>query len=129
MKFLSLYHKVRSYETRSTYTARKQRRNLLKIKTMNLVKTLASLSKSYHVFLANDVQLHDEDLFCCKQNGILSLDTTFNICTNSITDSCYRNQRLQNIDGQHPVFLDPSLIHFQRDAFIFSRFATEMCSF
>ena len=96
---------------------------------INFVKTLASLSKSYYVFLANDVQLHDVDWFCCKQNGVLSLDTTFNLCKNWITDSCYHNQRLQNRDGQHPVFLGPSLIHFQKDAFIFSRFASEMCSF
>ena len=34
----------------------------------NFVKTLASLNKSYYVFLANDVQLHDVDWFCCKQN-------------------------------------------------------------
>ena len=96
---------------------------------INFVKTLASLSKSYYVFLANDVQLHDVDWFCCKQNGVLSLDTTFNLCKNWITDSCYHNQRLQNRDGQHMVFLGPTLIHFQEDAFIFSRFASEIVLF
>ena len=83
------------------------------------VKTLVSLSKSYYLLLANNVQLHDVDCFCCKQNGVLSLDTTFNLCKNWITNSCYYNQRLQNSDGQHPVFLGPSIIHFQKDALIF----------
>ena len=90
---------------------------------------MASLSKSYYVFLANDVQLRDVDWFCCKQNGVLSLDATFNLCKNCITDSCSYNQRLQNSDSQHPVFLFSSLIHFQKNAFMFLRFALEMCSF
>ena len=58
---------------------------------INFAKTLASLSKSYYVFLANNVQLHDVDCFFCKQNGVLSLDTTFNLCKNWITNSCYYN--------------------------------------
>ena len=89
---------------------------------------MANLSKNYYVFLAKDVQLHDVDWFCCKQNGVLSLDTTFNLCKNCITDSCSYNQRLQNSDSQHPVFLFPALIHFQKNAFIFLRFTLEMCS-
>ena len=89
---------------------------------------MANLSKNYYVFLAKDVQLHDVDWFCCKQNGVLSLDTTFNLCKNCITDSCSYNQRLQNSDSQHPVFLFPALIHFQKNAVIFLRFTLEMCS-
>ena len=64
-----------------------------------------------------------------KQNSVLSLDTTFNLCKNWISDSCYYNQRLQNSDGHHVVFLGPSLFHFQKDTVIFSRFASEMFSF
>ena len=71
---------------------------------------LASLSKSYYVFLTNDVQLHDVIGFVVS-NGVLSLDTTFNICKNWITNSCYHNQRLQNNVYQHPVLLGHSLIH------------------
>ena len=36
---------------------------------------------------------------------------------------------ITNCDGQHPMFLGLSLIHFQKNAFIISRFASEMCSF
>ena len=34
--FFSVHHKARSSETRNKYTARKQSRSLLKMKTMNL---------------------------------------------------------------------------------------------
>ena len=58
---------------------------------INFVKMLVSLSKSFYVFLANDIQLHDVDWFCCKQNGVLSLDTTFSLCKNWITNFCCHN--------------------------------------
>ena len=66
----------------------------------------ASLSESYYVFLVNDVQLHDEDWFCCKQIGILFLDTMFN---QWVTNFCYYNQQLKNSDRQDLVFLGTSL--------------------
>ena len=66
--------------------------------------------------------------FFCKQNGVLALDITFNLCKNWITDFYYYNQQSQNSDGQHSVFLGHWKIHFQKDAFIISRFASEMCS-
>ena len=46
----------------------------------NFVKTLASLIKSHYVFLVSDIQLHDVDWFCCKQNSVFSLDTMLNLC-------------------------------------------------
>ena len=36
--------------------------------------------KSYQVFLGNDVQLQDVELFCCDNNGVILVDTTFNLC-------------------------------------------------
>ena len=41
------------------------------------------------VFLGNDVQIADIN----KGNGILSIDTTYNLCDNWLTDSSYKNKR------------------------------------
>ena len=59
----------------------------------------------------------------------MSIDTTFNLHSNWVTDTCYENTRLQTQNGKHPFFLGPILIRFEKDAFIFDRFAREMCSF
>jgi len=45
-----------------------------------------------------------------------------------LTDTCYPNFRLLNNEGKHPIFLGPSLLHFQKDQFMFGRFAHELCS-
>ena len=65
--------------------------------------------------------------FCCDGNSVLSVDTTFNMCKNWLTDTCYSNMRLVTSDGKHPVFLGPVLIHFEKNSFIFQRFIKELC--
>ena len=93
-----------------------------------LISTISIICKSYQVFLGNDVQLQDVELFCCNNNGILSVDTTLNGCDRWVTDTCYYNKSLANSDGHNPVFLGPTWIHFQKYSSIFRRFLLEMCA-
>ena len=79
-----------------------------------LIRTISITGKSYQVFLGNNVQLQDVELFCRDNNGVLSVDATFNLCDSWVTDTCYYNKRLVNSDGHNPVFLGPTLIHFKR---------------
>ena len=90
------------------------------------VRTISCLSQSYYAFLGDDTQLNDIVKFCCDENGVLSIDTTYNLCNSWVTDSCYHNTRLESNDGKHPICLGPAIIHFEKSAFIFSRFASEM---
>ena len=87
----------------------------LQIHSCELIHTISITGKSYQVFLGNDVQLQDAELFCCDSNGVLAVDTTFNLCGSWFTDTCYYNKRLVNSDGHNPVFLGPTLIHFIKD--------------
>ena len=94
-----------------------------------LLRTVACLAGSYYCFIGDDIQLNDVVQFCCAGDSVLSIDTTFNLCKNWLTDSCYQNLRLENLNGNHPIFLGPCILHFKRDAFLFSRFLKEMSSF
>ena len=59
--------------------------------------------------------------------SVLGIDTTFNLCNLWVTDSCYRNKRLvNNVSGENPNFLAPSLFHFTKDEQTFRRFAVEL---
>ena len=98
----------------------------LQSQSCELIRTISITGKSYQVFLGNDVQLQDVELFCCDNNGVLSVDTTFNLCDSWVTDTCYYNKSLVNSDGHNPVFLSPTQIHFQKDSSIFRRFLLEM---
>ena len=93
-----------------------------------LIQTISITGKSYQVFLGNDVQLQDAELFCCDNNGVLSVNTPFNLCVSWFTYTCYYNKSWVNSDGHNPVFLGPTLIHFQKDPSIFRRLLLEMCA-
>ena len=93
-----------------------------------LIRTISITGKSYQVFLGNNVQLQDVELFCSDNNGVLSVDATFNLCDSWVTDTCYYNKRLVNSDVHNPVFLGQTLIHFQKDSSIFSWFLLEICA-
>jgi hypothetical protein len=95
----------------------------------DFVRSVCCLAKSYYTFIANDIQLNDIVKFCCLNTSILSVDTTFNLCDNWLTDTCYPNMRLLNSNGNNPFFLGPALLHFEKSSFIFQRFIKEMCSF
>ena len=95
----------------------------------DFIRSVSCLRNSYYMFIADNVQLNDVAFFCVDKNGVLSIDTTFNLCSNWVADTCYENTRLQTQNGKHPFFLGPILIYFEKDAFIFNRFASEMYSF
>ena len=63
---------------------------------------------------------------CCDSDNVLFIDTTFNLCSSWVTDCCYNNDPLTTNEGKHPIFLGPAIVHFEKDAFLFSRFASEM---
>ena len=95
----------------------------------DFVKSICCLPDSYYAFLSSDTQLDDILEFCCAEKGVLAIDTTFNICSMWLTDTCYPNFRLLNNEGKHPIFLGPSLLHFEKkNHFMFARFAQELCS-
>ena len=67
-------------------------------------------------------------LFCCDNNGVLSVNTFFILCDSWVTDTCYYNKSLLNSFGHYLVFLGPTFIHFEKDSSIFRRFLLEMCT-
>ena len=100
----------------------------LQSQSCELIRTISITGKHYQVFIGNDVQLQDIKLFCCKNNDVLLVDTTFSLCDSWVTDTRYYNKKLVNSDGHNPVFLGPALIHFQKYSSIFCPFLLEMCS-
>ena len=103
--------------------------NVIRLQNRNceLIRTISIAGKSYQIFLGKDVELQDVGLFCCDNNGVLSVHTTFNLCDSRVTDTCYYNKRLVNSDD-NPVFLGPTLIYFEKDSSIFRRFLLKMCA-
>ena len=136
-----VYHKGKSREIQGKCIDKKEKESVkeepyddlsnairLQNQSCELIRTISITGKSYQVFLGNDVQLQDVELFCCDNNGVISVDTTFNRRDSWVTDTCYYNKRLVNSDGHNPVFLGPTLIHFQKDSSIFRQFLLEMCA-
>ena len=63
---------------------------------------------------------------CCDSDNALCIDTTFNLCSSWVTDCCYNNDHLKTNEGKHTIFLGPTIVHFKKDALLFSRFGSEM---
>ena len=102
----------------------------LQRKDPKFVRSVSCVDDSYYIFLGDNVQLNDIVNFCCKDDGVLCIDTTFNLCENWVTDCCYTNKRIERRDTEkNPIFLGPVIIHFSKDEFIFRRFLSEMCTF
>ena len=80
----------------------------------DFIQSVSCSRNSYYMFFVDDVQLNDVVFFCVDKNGVLSIDTTFNLCSNWATDTCYENTRLQTQNGKHPFFLGSILIHFEK---------------
>ena len=93
------------------------------------VRNVSCIRDGFYVFLGTTVQLSDVAKFCCDMDEVLCIDTTFNLCEYWLTDTCYGNLRLQTKEGKNPIFIGPSIIHFERGEFFFNRFISEMCSF
>ena len=66
---------------------------------------------------------------CCDSDNVLCIDTTFNLCSSWVTDYCYNNDRLRKNEGKHLIFLGPAVVHFEKDVYLFSRFASEMLTY
>ena len=90
------------------------------------IKTISCIRDSYYIFLGKTIHLDDVVKMCCDSNNVLCIDTTVNLCSSWVTDCYYNNNRLTTNEGKHPIFLDPAIVHFEKDAFLFSRFASEM---
>ena len=80
----------------------------------DFIQSVSCSRNSYYMFFADDIQLNDVVFFCVDKNGVLSIDTTFNLCSNWATDTCYENTPLQTQNGKHPFFLGSILIHFEK---------------
>ena len=93
------------------------------------IRTVAAIQRSYYIFLGSNIQMSDIASMCGEFGSVLCVDTTFNLCPYWVTDCTYTNQRLITNSGNHPIFLGPSIIHFEKDEIIFRRFISEMCCF
>ena len=90
------------------------------------IKTISCICDSYYIFLGTTIQLDDVVKMCCDSDNVLFIETTFNPCSSWVADCCYSNDRLTTNEGKLPIFLDPAIVHFEKDVFLFSRFASEM---
>ena len=72
-------------------------------------------------------RLRDVYRFCVKDNSILSIDTTFEICEGLyLTDSTYQNLSLVDQYRKHTEFLGPSFWHFRKTEETYRWFAGEL---
>ena len=55
---------------------------------VNIVQTISAVKSGYFLFLYNDRQINDINMFCCEDSNpsVLPIDTTFNLCDLWITD-------------------------------------------
>ena len=85
------------------------------------IKTISCICHSYYIFLGTAIQLDGVVKLCCDSYNVLCIETTLNLCSNRVTDCYFRTN-----EGKHPIFLGPAIIHFEKDMFLFSLFASEM---
>ena len=65
--------------------------------------------------------------FCVRDNGIICIGTTFEICDGLyLTDTTYPYLSLHGINGKHPEFPGPSFWHFKRTRETYCRLAGEL---
>ena len=95
----------------------------------SFLRSVFCTDDSCYSFISTDTQIKDIAQFCCADGNVLSVATTFNLCINWLTDTCYNNIRLETLEGKHLIYFGPCLLHFTKDAFTFNRFFKEMCSF
>ena len=54
------------------------------------------------------------------------MNTIFNLCNVWVTDTCYHNKRIVNLEtGNNSILLGPTLFHFTKDDKTFLRLALE----
>ena len=142
MKFIIRLHKAVNYETYGKYTKKKKKMTkrmntpgfsgvlstaiMLQQSHPEFLKTISRIRDSYYIFLGTTLQLDDIVKMCCDSDNILCIDTTFNLCSSWVTDFCYNDDRLRINEGKHPIFLGPAIVHFEKDVFLLSPFASEI---
>ena len=62
----------------------------------------------------------------CNSDNVLCIDTTLNQCSSWVTDCCYNNDHRTTNEDKYPISLGPAIVHFEKDAFLFSCFGSEM---
>ena len=83
---------------------------------------------------ATDCQLNDVIRFCSTENtspSVLSIDTTFNIGVEYVTQTTHCHTILANRDrgwGDHPILLSPTMFHSRRNETLFLYFAPSLVS-
>ena len=90
------------------------------------IKTISCVRDSYYIFLGMTIQLDDVVKMCCNYDNVLLIDTTFNLCSSWVTDCSYNNDHLTTNESKHPIILGSAMVYFEKSAFLFSRFASEM---
>ena len=73
-------------------------------------RTVSVQDGDYVIFLATNKQILDVKIFSCQGKSVLSVDITYNLCDLSLTDTSFKNERLINSSGNHPIFWDPPCI-------------------
>ena len=93
------------------------------------VRSVVMLEKSYASFAFTEFTMKNLERCCVLDaSSVLRVDTTFEIVDGMwVTDTSYTNISLINeSNAKHPEFPGPVMLHFQKDAPIFRRFALEI---
>ena len=85
-------------------------------------KTVLCIRDTYNIFLETIIQLDDILKVCCDSDNVLCINTTFNLCSSWVSDCCCNNDFLAANESNNPVFLGLAVAHFEKYAFLFSRF-------
>ena len=137
MECIIRLYKAENYETCGNYPDKKKKQKLLKERTKfwsrtlqrsdpEFIKTIWCIRDSYCIFLGTTIQLDDVVKMSCDSDNVLCIDATYNLCSSWVTDSFYNNDHLKTNEGKHPIFLGPTIVHFEKDVFLFSCFASEI---
>ena len=93
----------------------------------SFVKVLKVESDRYTVIAFKDHMLKDIKRFCVDGEGILCVDTTFDLVPGLwITDTCYQCKALYDINNNNPHFPGPMMFHFKKDSKEFRTFGSEL---
>ena len=100
---------------------------LKSVKTGEFLQSVTFNDQTYSTINYTPQMMEDIKRFCVFGGGILSVDTTFELCDGLwLTDTTYPNLSLLNRDGKHPEFPGPSFWHFSKSREAYRRFAAEM---
>ena len=137
MEYIIGLCKAENYETCGKYPDKKKKQKLLKERAKlwsrtlqrsdpEFIKTISCIRDSYYTFLGTTIQSDDVVKMRCDSDNVLCIGATYNLCSSWVTDSFYNNDHLRRNEGKHPIFLGPGIVHFEKDVFLFSRFASKI---